>query len=251
MKNPEKPILTTEDEGYFYLSKDGCKLFISDYQTIDEYKASIFIISGITGINHFAEKDLIEQISNKKYRVVVIHPRGTGYSDGKRGDSENFLNLIDDYVEIIKSDKNYLSKDNKLILFGHSMSTAVLLAVADKIGKLSGAILVNPPYKLKKAKGMSPNFSQYLQYVWYYLFNRHKAIVNMAGNPELIENEEDKKESENRINDPLLVKYFSLYMMNESRKLMNSMLTYSQTANYPLLLLYGLKDNIVKNRVVI
>ena len=50
------------------------------------------------------------------------------------------------------------------------------------------------------------------------IFARHKPIVNMAGGPSLIENEEDRKESEQRINDPLLVKHFSMYMMMESKK---------------------------------
>jgi esterase/lipase len=80
------------------------------------------------------------------------------------------------------------------------------------------------------------------------LFAKHKPVVNMAGDPTLIENEEDRKESEQRISDPLLVKYFSMYMMIESRKLLKSMLDYSKTASYPLLLIYGEKDNIVDKK---
>lgn len=245
MKNSDKPILPDNDEGYFFDVKDKNKLYIYDYQPNESYNSTLFIISGITGINHLAEKDIIEQLSNNKNRVVVIHPRGTGYSDGVRGDILNFSDFINDYIEIIKSDKDYNSNQHKIILFGHSMSTAVVLAVADKIENVGGAILVNPPYLLKKAKGMTPNFSEYLKYALYYIFDKHKPIVNMAGDPAKIENEADRKESESRVNDPLLVKYFSLYVMTESRKLMNSMIDYSQKANYPLLLIYGLNDNIV------
>ena len=64
----------------------------------------------------------------------------------------------------------------------------------------------------------------------------------------MIENEEDRKESESRINDPLLVKYFSMNMMTESKKIMDSMSDYFKTANYPLLLIYGEKDNIVDKK---
>jgi esterase/lipase len=77
------------------------------------------------------------------------------------------------------------------------------------------------------------------------LFAKHKPIVNMAGDPSLIENEEDRKESEKRLSDPLLVKHFSMVYMNEVRKLLRSMLSYAKQANYPLLLIYGMKDNIV------
>jgi alpha-beta hydrolase superfamily lysophospholipase len=37
-------------------------------------------------------------------------------------------------------------------------------------------------------------------------------------------------------------------MMTESRKIMGSMIDYSKTANYPLLLIYGEKDNIVDKK---
>jgi alpha-beta hydrolase superfamily lysophospholipase len=248
IKNLERPKVSSVNEGYFFTTKTGCQLFIYDYQPIENYNVTIFIISGITGINHNAEKGIIEQLSNNKNRVIVIHPRGTGYSEGNHGDISNFSDFINDYIEIIKSDKDYNSKQHKIVLFGHSMSSAVLLTVANKIENIGGAILVNPPYILKKAKGMSPEFNQYLKYGWFYLFDKHKPIVNMAGDPSLIENEEDRKESELRINDPLLVKYFSMYMMMESRKLMKSMIDNSKIANYPLLLIYGEKDNIINKK---
>jgi alpha-beta hydrolase superfamily lysophospholipase len=248
MKNLERPKVSSEGQGYFFMTKNGYQLFIYDYQPIQNYNTTIFLISGITGINHIAEKELIEQLSNYEYKVVVIHPRGTGYSDGARGDISDFTDFINDYIEIITKDKDYNSRQHKIILFGHSISSAVLLSVADKLENIGGAILVNPPYILKKAKGMSPGFGEYIKYGWYYLFQKHKPIVNMAGDPARIEDEEDRKESESRINDPLLVKYFSMYTMTESRKLMKSMIDYSKTANYPLLLIYGEKDIVVDKK---
>ncbi len=248
MKNLNKPIPPSDFDGYFFKVKDGSQLFVYEYIPVENYKTTIFIISGITGINHNSEKDIIEQLSNKENRVVVIHPRGTGYSDGKRGDISKFSDFINDYIEIITKDKDYHSKQNKIILYGHSMSTAVLLAIADKIVNVGGAILVNPTYIMKKAKGMTPSFGQYLKYIWYFIFEKHKPIVNMAGDPTSIENEDDKKESASRLNDQLLVKYFSMYYMTQSRKLMNTMIDYGKNAKYPLLLIYGMMDNIVDKR---
>lgn len=245
MKNFDKPVLANKNEGYFFKVRDGLQLFIYDYMPIENYMATIFIISGITGINHHSEKDLIDILSNNENRVVVIHPRGTGYSEGARGDISNFEDFINDYEEIITNDVDYCSKEHKMFLFGHSMSTAVLLAVAENLKNISGAVLVNPPYIQKEAKGMSPSLGQYIKYACYYLFAKHTPIVNMAGNPSEIENEEDRKESEARNNDPLLVKYFSLYMMTESKKLMDRMVDYSREADYPLLLIYGKKDNLI------
>ncbi|MCX6224921.1 MAG: alpha/beta fold hydrolase, partial [Bacteroidia bacterium] len=218
------------------------------YKPQEKYASTIFIVSGITGINHIKENDIIQLLSNNQHRVVVIHPRGTGYSDGKRGDLTDFTDFINDYVEVITQDPDYISKHRKILLFGHSMSTAVALAVAAKMENVGGVILVNPPYLLKKAKGMSPNFGQYLKYAFYYIFARHTPIVNMAGDPSKIDNEDDRKESESRVNDPLLVKYFSMYCMIKSRKLMDSMVDYCKMAEYPLLLIYGVNDNIVDKK---
>lgn len=245
MKNVERPGVSPLNEGYFFKVKEGLQLFVYEYLSVENYNSTIFIISGITGINHHRERDLLELLGNGKNRVVVIHPRGTGYSEGARGDIFNFSDFIKDFIEIITSDKEYPNKQHPILLFGHSMSTAVLLAVADKLKNMGGAILVNPVYRLKKAKGMSPGFGQYVKYAWFYLFQRHTPVVNMAGDPALIENEEDRKDSQARVNDPLLVRYFSMYVMIQSRKLMNSMIGYSKTANYPLLLIYGEKDSIV------
>lgn len=232
------------NEGLFYTASDGCKLFTYNYKPADHYQATLFIISGITGINHHNEKDVTELLSNKQNRVVIIHPRGTGYSEGIRGDISDIRLFIGDYIEIINNDEDYISKQHPIYLFGHSMSCAVVLAIADELKNINGVILVNPPYIQKKAKGMSPGIGQYFKYAFYMLFAKHKPIVNMAGDPSLIENEDDRKESEMRLNDPLLVSHFSMFYMMEVKKLMLAMLDYSKRADYPLLLLYGMQDAI-------
>ena len=244
----DKPAVPGEHEGYFSEARDKTKLFIYDYQPAVKYKSTIFIISGITGINHHAEGDLIGLLSKNGNRVVVIHPRGTGFSGGVRGDISDFSDFITDYIEIITADRDYDSPWHRLLLFGHSMSTAILLVIADKIKNVGGAILINPPFTLKRAKGMSPGLTEFMRYAWFYLFNRHKPVVNMAGDPEKIEDIEDRKESESRMNDPLLVNHFSLHMMMEIKKIMNSMACYADYAFYPLLLIYGERDRIVERK---
>jgi alpha-beta hydrolase superfamily lysophospholipase len=184
-------------------------------------------------------------LSNNENRVVVIHPRGTGYSEGKRGDNSDLSDIIGDYTEIIKSDKFYNESNRKIILFGHSMSCAIALKVAGELQKTDGIILVNPPYKLKSAKGMTPGVRDYLRYIGYYIFAPHVPVVNMSGDPSIIENEADRRESEVRSNDSLLVKYFSMHYMSESKKIMDAMVKNARLADYPLLLLYGENDIIV------
>lgn len=245
MKNPDRPIPEGMEEGSFVTVSDGIKIFIYEYVPKIDFKSTIYIISGITGINHKSEKDIIEKLSNNENRIVVIHPRGTGYSEGKRGDFSDFSDFTEDYLEIIKGDKYYLSNTRKNILYGHSMSCAIALNIANELKRTDGLILINPPNKLKSAKGMSPGFTDYLRYISYFIFAPHAPVVNMAGDPSIIENESDRRESVERTNDPLLVKYFSMRYMSESRKLMTAMVENARQADYPLLLLYGDNDMIV------
>jgi alpha-beta hydrolase superfamily lysophospholipase len=247
-KNQGKMKVAEKNSTCFFKTKDSLKLFIYDFIPDDAYTATIFMIAGITGINHHSEKESIELLSNNENRVVVIHPRGTGNSEGIRGDIESINLFINDYVDIIKKDSDYISSHHPVYLFGHSMSCAVLVAVADKLKNSSGAILINPPLIQKAAKGMSPNVWQYLKYAFYMLFAKHRPIVNMAGNPSLIQDKEDRKEAEQRANDKLLVQYFSMHYMNEVRKLLKSMPDYAAKAAYPLLLIYGMKDSIVDKK---
>jgi pimeloyl-ACP methyl ester carboxylesterase len=244
MKNPDRPIPAENEESNFITVQDGLKIFVYEYVPVSDVKNTIYIITGITGINHKSEKVIIELLSNNKNRIVVIHPRGTGYSEGARGDTSP-ESIIEDYCEIIEGDSSFYSADKKIILFGHSMSCAFTLEVAARIHSIDGLILVNPPYRLKPAKGMSPGFFAYMKYIGYYLFAPHSPVVNMAGDPSAIMDESDRIESELRNNDSLLVKYFSMRCMAESKRIMDAMAENAKEADIPLLLLYGENDNIV------
>lgn len=248
MKNPDRPIPKDNETGIFIKVRDGVNIFVYEYVPGSDFKNTVYIISGITGINHKREMDIIELLSNNENRIVVIHPRGTGYSEGKRGDSPDLIDFIGDYAEIINSDKYYTDSYRKTVLLGHSMSCAVALKVAVELQKTDGVILVNPPYKLKKAKGMTPGVGDYLKYVGYFIFAPRVPVVNMSGDPSVIKNDADRIESVSRNSDSLLVKYFSMRYMSESKKIMDSMVKNARLADYPLLLLYGDNDMIVDKR---
>lgn len=244
VQNSVRPVPVIEKGAYFFTARDGLKIFIREYVPVVNPASSVYIISGITGINHKNEKEIIDILSSDSNRVVVIHPRGTGYSEGERGDTDPG-DIIEDYCEIIQRDSSYSNENKKIFLFGHSMSCAFAIELAMKLPGSYGLILANPPYKLKPAKGMSPGFSDYLKYIGYYIFSPHTPVVNMAGDPALISDEADRLESEQRSSDSLLVKYFSMRSMSASKKIMDAMAENATMVNVPLLLLYGENDNIV------
>ena len=245
MRNVERPFLENEDEGYFFRVSDGTQIFYSIYMPSNVPQKTIYIISGYTGINHNTDRDIIEILGNNTNRVVTIHPRGTGYSEGNRGAVKDFNLFINDYVEIINSDIQ-TNEENEVILYGHSISAAIACAIGSQLIMNHGIILVNPPYKMKKSPGMTPSMLEYIKYGFYMVFARHKPIVNMGGDPSLIINIEERKEAIQRINDPLLVKNISMYMMIKSRKLLDNILNYAKEAEYPLLLIYGTEDSIIE-----
>lgn len=244
MKNSTRQSPENEKEGYFFKVRDGMEIFIREYAPTGENRKTIYLISGITGINHKSEEEIIDLLSNNENRIVVIHPQGTGYSEGTRGDTDPET-IFADYCEIIKADNSYTAGEKKIFLFGHIMSCAFALEVAGKLQEVHGLILVNPPYKMKPAKGMSPRLLDYIKYTGYYVFAPHTPVVNMAGDPSIISDESDRIESEQRNNDSLLVKYFNIRCMVESKKIVNTIIKNASVAEFPLLLLYGENDNIV------
>ena len=173
---------------------------------------------------------------------MVLHPRGTGYSEGTRGDPTPLDDVVDDAVAIIAAD----AESGERILFGHSMSTAMAVAVAPRTERLSGVVLVNPPVAMKASRGMTPRWFEYLKYAAYMVFAPHVPVVNMAGDPASIEDPEERADAEARQDDPLLVRYFSMSCMLASKRLMDSMVERARKIEAPLLLVYGTKDSIVE-----
>jgi len=76
MKNPNRPSPEENEPGSFITVRDSTKIFVYEFIPNSDFKRTIYIVSGITGVNHKSEKDIIELLSNKEDRVVVIHPPG-------------------------------------------------------------------------------------------------------------------------------------------------------------------------------
>jgi alpha-beta hydrolase superfamily lysophospholipase len=241
LKNPPQPAAPSDAHGGFQPMADGTRIFVYAYSPNVNHQRTVYILAGITGINHWREMDLIRALSGGENRVVVIHPRGSGYSDGPRGDVRDFDKIPADYLAVINHD----DKSGKRFLFGHSMSTAMAIAIAGQVRDLAGIVLVNPPLRRKSSAGMTPTTGEYIKYALYYIFAPHTPIVNMAGDSAKIKNAEERQEAEERGNDPLLVKYFSLYCMMNSKKLMDALVEKSKHCDIPLLLVYGTADSLV------
>lgn len=229
----------------FFRSSDGLKLQIYRFQPNIMARTTVYLAPGITGMNCDTEGDVFQALAGAASRVVAIFPRGTGYSEGKRGDIPDMKTFVDDFVEGIRHDQDQKSAGGQILLFGHSMSCAIAMVAARKLAHVDGLILVNPPFRRKPTPGMSPTWAEYGRYVAYLIFAPRVPIVNMSGDPERISDPRDRTEAAHRRMDAVLVRYFSMRTMLGVQGLLKEMPNQALTLKVPMLLIQGREDSIV------
>jgi pimeloyl-ACP methyl ester carboxylesterase len=235
-------------EDAFFTTRDGLRLHVVKLQPASGASSTAYMAPGITGMNPRMDRDVLNTLAGVDRRVVAVFPRGTGYSEGTRGDIISLTRFVDDFIEGIAQDAPALTPSRRVFIFGHSMSCAVALAAAQALDRVDGIILVNPPYRRKAAPGMTPTWWEYMRYAAYYLFAPHTPIVNMSGDPERISDPRERAEARQRNQDPMLVKYFSLSYMLGVQKLIESMAAQAKAQKVPLLMIYGEQDSVADRR---
>lgn len=178
----------------------------------------------------------------------AIHPRGSGFSDGARGD-------VDDYGLVLGDLRLGLERARRALpgraafLFGHSAGAALALhlAAGDK-GPLAGVIVVNPAYKLTYAKGMGPSLEDYVSFAFDAVFRRSVPTIDMNRNPSAVENPADRAEGLAMQRDPLVVRHFSIRYLLAQRAIMNSCAKNAAAIDAPVLLIQGAHDALVDPR---
>jgi acylglycerol lipase len=180
--------------------------------------------------------------------TAVLHPRGTGFSDGARGDIDDYRLFLDDLrLGLERVRKAFPGK--AVFLLGHSAGGALALELAAKAAPpLAGVILVNPAYKLVYSEGMGPSLSDYVVYAFNAVFRRSALTVDMNSNPTAVKNDADREEGIRLQRDPLVVRYFSMRYMLAQREIMNACLGNVVAINAPLVVVQGAKDTLVDFR---
>lgn len=177
------------------------------------------------------------------FATAVIHARGTGFSDGMRGD-------IDDYALFVSDHRLFLghlqTRFSRIFLFGQSAGAALALEVAASTATpIAGLVLVNPAWKLNHAKGMGPTFGDYFVYAANCVFRSSALTVDMNRSPNSLEFAPDREEALAMQCDPLVVRYFSLRYLLAQRGIMNRCLKNVAAAQVPLLFVQGAHDALV------
>lgn len=176
--------------------------------------------------------------------TAVFHPRGAGYSDGLRGDTDDFPAVLADYRRFL--DELTRRAPGPLFLFGHSAGAAFALeTAATSTVPLAGVVLVNPAFKLKASEGMTPSFGDYLVFAGNMVFRPAALTVDMNSRPDVIAFAPDREEGRALQSDPLVVRYFSMRQLLAQKQVMDRCAENIARVDAPLLLIEGAHDALV------
>lgn len=179
------------------------------------------------------------------FATAVLHPRGSGYSSGLRGDIDDYALFLGDYATFLAWIRERFA-GRPLFLLGHSAGAALALHVAARAeGPLAGVVLVNPAYKLIYSEGMGPSFGDYFVFGANFLFRSSALTVDMNSRPEAVKNDLDRAEGLAMQRDPLVVRYFSMRFMSEQGRVMGQCAENMAKVDAPVLLVQGAGDALV------
>lgn len=127
-------------ESYIY-GKDDVKIFCRK-DIPSSCKAIIIIAHGF--MEHSGRYiDFAKFLIEHNYGVCVIDHRGNGFSEGDKGDIEDFFDFVEDLHYLVKSLKRVYNKP--IITYGHSMGGLITFIFGLKYGKeVEGQILASP-----------------------------------------------------------------------------------------------------------
>lgn len=179
------------------------------------------------------------------FATAIVHGRGTGYSDGLRGDTASysgFLSDFDTYLERLTD-----RYPGRVFLFGHSLGGALALELSGSIrgGQLAGVVLVNPAFRYRPSAGMGPSMWDYLRFAFNMVVRPAALTMDANSTPSAIEFAADRQEAEAMQRDQLPVRYFSMRYKLAELALLKRCLDNAGKTIAPVLLVQGEHDTLI------
>lgn len=233
----EKRLVPPEDFTYF-AARDGIKIYYQKVKPEGTAKGTVVFFQGINGGgSRTAFNDILAE---NGFASVIVHQRGTGYSEGVRGDLKSFDIVEADYQELLDLLKKE-EPDLPLFILGHSIGGDFCIWIAANRADLAGVILVNPATKFPITK---VPFKTKMKFMFDYIF-RPRALTIDVSPPQKISNERDQKEMEATALDKLSLQKMSVRYAMAARKLWEESVNYASAANSPVLIIYGGQDDVI------
>jgi alpha-beta hydrolase superfamily lysophospholipase len=227
--------------GWRYAS-DGTRLYERVYPSAGPRRGMVLYVAGITGLGGDEQPEFAAALVGRGFEVRFLHPRGTGYSDGPRGDIGDLDRYLEDYREYARA---VAPAGTPVVVVGHSMGGVFGMRVAASLPQTAGLVLINPAHRYAANPGSSPTFLQYVAYAACMVFVPGDRVVDMGGRPEAITDPEDRAEAIRRLGDPLVVRWFSMRAMLAAKQIMDGAPADAARCRCPLLLIDGDADRIV------
>jgi acylglycerol lipase len=247
-RTTKPPVEPPRDGVSWIQGTGGPRLYFSVKVPAGEPRAVLYFVSGPEIATAEPYPKFTAALHASGIATAVLHPRGTGFSDGLRGDIDDYSLFLDDLrLGLERVRESFPGK--AVFLLGHSAGGALALEVAAKAAPpLTGVILVNPAYKLVYSEGMGPSLTDYVVYAFNAVFRRSALAVDMNSNPSAVKDDADREEGIRRQRDPLVVRYFSMRYLLAQREVMNACLRNVALVDAPLLVVQGSKDALVDFR---
>ena len=227
--------MLSENTSYTILASDGINLFIRNH-SIRESNKVILLIHGL-GEHSGRYLNLIQDFNDKNISVFTMDIRGHGKSEGKRGHSPFYDQLMSDIQYFIQHVGNVIS-NQKYFLYGHSMGGNLVINYSlKKDEKINGIIATSPSIKpIVKLSKIKLFMAKLFQKVMPSLtLNNGLDINGISRNLQVVEN---------YMNDPLVHDQVSVQLAID---IINSgiyALENSQDIEVPMLIFHGKKDHL-------
>lgn len=222
----------------YFVARDGIKIYYQELKAEGTTKGTVVFFQGINGGG--SRTALNDTLAENGFASVIVHQRGTGYSEGVKGDLESFDIVEADYQELLDLLKKK-KPDLPLFILGHSIGGDFCIWIAANRADLAGVILVNPATKFPVTK---VPFKTKMKFMFNYFF-RPKALTIDVSPPQEISNERDQKEIEASAQDQLSLQKMSVRYAMAAQKLWNESVNNASAANSPVLIIYGGQDDVV------
>lgn len=228
--------------------QEGVRLFVSVTLPAASPVAVVVFVLGPEITTRPPYPRLQAALTAAGFATCSLHPRGTGYSDGLRGDLADYsLFLADQHLGLATAVRRFGPLPT--FLFGHSVGALMALEVAARAeGPLAGVVLVNPPVRLRATAGMGPRWFDYLRYAVDLLIRPTALTVDLNARPEAVAFPADRDDAVAMQRDPLAVRYFSLRYLLAQRRVMRRGLANAAFLTAPLLMVQGAHDELIDPR---
>ena len=224
-----------DNTSYTISASDGINLFVRDHSVKNSNKVILFI----HGLGEHSGRylNLIKDFNDKNISVFTIDIRGHGKSEGKRGHSPFYEQLMSDIQYFVQHVTNKTSKQ-KYFLYGHSMGGNLVINYSlQKDEKINGIIATSPFIKSAiKSSRIKLFIAKLFQNIIPSLtLNNGIDINGISRNLQVIEN---------YVNDPLNHNQISVQLGLDIISSGIYALEHSQDIAVPMIVFHGKKDRL-------